>query len=37
MSTATAATKLGLDPEDFDVVFAYPWPEEECLTSALFE
>jgi hypothetical protein len=29
--------RLGLDPEDFDVVFAYPWPDEECLTSALFE
>jgi hypothetical protein len=28
---------LGLDPEDFDVVFAYPWPDEECLTAALFE
>jgi predicted O-methyltransferase YrrM len=28
---------LGLDPDDFDVIFAYPWPDEECLTAALFE
>jgi hypothetical protein len=29
--------KLDLGPEDFDVVFAYPWPDEEHLTEALFE
>ncbi len=28
---------LGLDPDDFDVVFAYPWPGEECLIASLFE
>jgi hypothetical protein len=28
---------LGLDPADFDVIFAYPWPDEEHLTAALFE
>ena len=29
--------KLGLGPHDFDVVFAYPWPGEECLIEDLFE
>ncbi len=29
--------ELGLDPDDFDVVFAYPWPGEECLIESLFE
>jgi hypothetical protein len=29
--------KLGLDPEDFDVIYAYPWPDEEQLTADLFE
>jgi hypothetical protein len=28
---------LGLDPADFDVIFAYPWPDEEHLTAELFE
>ena len=28
---------LGLGPHDFDVVFAYPWPGEECLIEGLFE
>jgi hypothetical protein len=28
---------LGLAPDDFDVIFAYPWPDEEWLTEALFE
>ena len=28
---------LGLGPDDFDVVFAYPWPNEERLVEALFE
>ncbi len=32
-----AYDKLGLDPDDFDVVFAYPWPGEECLIESLFE
>ncbi len=29
--------ELGLDPDDFDVVFAYPWPGEEYLITNLFE
>jgi hypothetical protein len=29
--------ELGLDPDDFDVIFAYPWPDEEILTEKLFE
>ncbi len=26
-----------LSPDDFDVIFAYPWPDEEKLIEALFE
>jgi predicted O-methyltransferase YrrM len=29
--------ELGLGPDDFDVIFAYPWPDEEGVTEALFE
>lgn len=29
--------ELGLDPEDFDVIFAYPWPGEENVIQAIFE
>jgi hypothetical protein len=29
--------ELELDPTDFDVVFAYPWPGEEYLITTLFE
>jgi hypothetical protein len=32
-----AYDELGLEPDDFDVVFAYPWPGEECLIESLFE
>ena len=32
-----AYDKLGLDPDDFDVIFAYPWPGEEYLIESLFE
>ena len=32
-----AYDELGLDPNDFDVVFAYPWPGEESLIASLFE
>jgi hypothetical protein len=32
-----AYDELGLDPDDFDVVFAYPWPGEEHLITSLFE
>ncbi|OWK35142.1 hypothetical protein [Fimbriiglobus ruber] len=28
---------LGLDLADFDVVYAYPWPDEEDVTAQLFE
>ena len=31
-----AYDKLGLDPRDFDVFFAYPWPGEEYLFISLF-
>jgi hypothetical protein len=27
----------GLGPEDFDVIFAYPWPDEERAVAGLFE
>jgi hypothetical protein len=27
---------MGLGPEEFDLVFAYPWPDEEALIEALF-
>ena len=32
-----AYDELGLDLDDFDVVFAYPWPGEERLIENLFE
>jgi len=32
-----AYDELKLGPHDFDVVFAYPWPGEECLIECLFE
>jgi hypothetical protein len=32
-----AYEELGLDPDDFDVIFAYPWPDEEDVTGDLFE
>jgi hypothetical protein len=34
---SNAYEELGLDPEDFDVIFAYPWPGEERRLRALFE
>jgi hypothetical protein len=39
LTTETAGTheKLGLGTDDFDVVFAYPWPDEEQATGDLFE
>src|SRR5438105_4887309 len=27
----------GLDADDFDIIFAYPWPDEEGATEKLFE
>ena len=32
-----AYDELGLDPSDLDVVFAYPWPDEEGVVGELFE
>lgn len=29
--------ELAFDPDDFDVIFAYPWPDEEDVTAVLFE
>ena len=34
--TDNAYCKLGLDPGDFDIVFAYPWPSEEHVIETLF-
>lgn len=28
--------ELGLDPDDFDIVFAYPWPGEEHVIEEMF-
>jgi len=28
---------LGHTPDDFDLIFAYPWPDEEAVTADLFE
>jgi len=30
-------TRLGLEPDDFNVIFAYPWPDEEKITEAVFD
>lgn len=35
--TPPADDELGLSAEDFDLIFAYPWPDEEDLTGKLFE
>ena len=32
-----AHEELGLSPEEFGIVFAYPWPDEEQLFEQLFE
>lgn len=32
-----AYAELGLDPDDLDLVFAYPWPDEEGVVEDLFE
>ena len=31
------ADSLGFDTDDFDVIFAYPWPDEEGATEKLFD
>jgi hypothetical protein len=33
----SAHEELGLAPDDFTVIFAYPWPDEEQVTRDLFE
>lgn len=33
----SAYEELGLDPDDMDVVFSYPWPDEESVTYDLFD
>lgn len=35
--TAGAAQEEELGPADFDVIFAYPWPDEEQTVATLFE
>lgn len=35
--TDNAYEELGLDPDDFDVIFAYPWPGEEDVIDRLFD
>ncbi len=37
VGTPPAYDTLGLDPDDFDVVFAYPWPGEQDVICDLFE
>jgi hypothetical protein len=32
-----AHEEMGYDPDDFDVIFAYPWPDEEHAVVTLFE
>jgi hypothetical protein len=34
--TGGAEEELDLAPDDFDVIFAYPWPDEERVTADLF-
>jgi hypothetical protein len=36
-SAAPVYEVLGLDTEDFGIVFAYPWPDEESAVGQLFE
>jgi len=35
--SAGAYEELGRDPDDLDVVFAYPWPDEERVIEDLFD
>jgi hypothetical protein len=32
-----AYDEAGFDPDEIDIVFAYPWPDEEAVTAELFE
>lgn len=35
--TDSTYDELGRDPDDFDVIFAYPWPDEERVIFNLFD
>lgn len=35
--SGSAYEEMGLDLDDFDVVFAYPWPDEDGMTAELFQ
>jgi hypothetical protein len=37
LETEESTADMELGPDDFDVIFAYPWPDEEASTEALFE
>jgi len=37
MGGANAYDEMALDPEDFDVIFAYPWPGEERVIAEMFD
>ena len=37
LGMADGHAKLGLAPSNFDVIFAYPWPEQVGLIEGLFE
>jgi hypothetical protein len=37
MGGANAYEEMGLDTEDFDVIFAYPWPGEEHVIAEMFD
>ena len=32
-----AYTRMGLDLEDFDLIFVFPWPDDEEVTARMFE
>jgi hypothetical protein len=37
LDTDHTGADIGLDPDDFDVIFTYPWPDENGATEKLFE
>ena len=37
LETEAADRDAELGPDDFDIIFAYPWPDEEIATEAMFE
>lgn len=37
LKTEESPQELPFDPEDFAVIFAYPWPDEEDVASIVFE